>query len=102
MLAPRGDLGAGLWQDTLVLGGAGLTVEAFTVVHKPTATVAAEGGTQTLAVATELRSRLALPIERARLIVAACIRAVPWPGSAAEFELTPPRRYEYLMARRRR
>jgi hypothetical protein len=81
------DLGAGLWQDELVLTGPDLAVHETRVIHKPTATAAAAGGTHVVDIAPERRGRPALPVPQARELARTCRAAAGSLGRPAEFEV---------------
>ncbi len=81
------DLGAGVWRDTLVLIGPDLEVERHDVVHKPTATEPAAGGTHIVAVEPALRGRPAVPVRTGRAIAHLARRTAERLGEPLRLEL---------------
>lgn len=82
------DLGAGVHYDRLWLGTADLSVRRSEVVDKPTATVAADGGTHTVGVAPQWRSSPVIPdAALASSIAATALRLASRLGHAVELEL---------------
>jgi hypothetical protein len=96
------DLGGGVWQDLLVLTGPGLAVDQHRVVHKPTATAAAAGGTRIVGVSPTMRGRPSLSDADARPIARACLAATTRLGGDAEFEIAIEGDRTYLLACHRR
>jgi hypothetical protein len=92
------DLGAGVWHDDLVVGDPATVVEAHRVVHKPTATAPAGGGTQIVEVRPELRGKPSLTVEQAVPIAEACARMARRLASPMEFELALVGGRTYLLS----
>jgi hypothetical protein len=90
LLACRGldeDLGAGVWRDLLVLSGPELNTDEHVVVHKPTATVPADGGTRIEAVEPRLRGRATVPVPTGRVIARLAHRTAQRLGADLRLEL---------------
>jgi hypothetical protein len=92
------DLGAGVWRDVLVLAGSRLDTERHDVVHKPTATVPADGGTRIDAVEPRLRGRPAVPVRTGRMIARLARRSAERLGADLRLELALRGEDVYLLA----